>query len=284
MAARAISSGTISFGLVTIPFKVFTATSPKSVSFNMLHKNCGSRLKQKLHCPNHDDAIVEREDTVRGYEYMRDQYVTFTEEELKKMEAAHTGALVLEQFLPAGAVDRLYIEKTYFTGPDKGADRSYQLLHRALEKKGAAGLGRFAQRGKDNLVLIAPSADGLMLHQLYYADEVRSFKDVECGSPCEFKEVELGLAVTLIDQMWTDKFEPARFRDERADAVKRAADAKIDGKEVAIDQPVVKKNVIDLLKALQESVAANAAQLGATKGPRKASPRRSKKSSQAAEQ
>jgi DNA end-binding protein Ku len=153
MAARSIGSGTISFGLVSIPFKVFTATSPKSVGFNMLHKTCGSRLKQQLRCPV-DDVVVERSDTIRGFEYARDQYVKFTDDELKAMEAARTGVLELQEFVPADSVDFLYIEKTYFLGPDKGGDRAYRLLAEALEKAGRLAVGRFAQRGKDNLVLV----------------------------------------------------------------------------------------------------------------------------------
>lgn len=289
-APRSIGSGTITFGLVSIPFKLFTATSPKSVSFNMLHKSCGSRLKQQLLCPV-DNVVVERSDTVRGFEYARDQYVKFTDEELKKMEAARTGMLSLQQFVPSETVDRLFIEKTYFIGPDKGGDRAYQLLSVALAKKNAVAVGRFAQRGKDNLVIVAPSpSQGLLLHQCFYADEVRSIEDVDIGGKCEFKENEVSLARTLIEQLWKDRFSPADFRDSWIDTVKAAVDAKVAGEEIVTADAPPKQTVMDLLAALQKSVAANATQLetareevGATKGPKKATPRRSKRATQTAE-
>ena len=255
MAARSIGSGTISFGLVSIPFKLFTATSPKSVSFNMLHKVCGSRLKQQLLCPV-DNVVVERSDTIRGFEYARDQYVKFTDEELKEMEAARTGLLELQEFVPADSVDFLYIEKTYFIGPDKGGDRAYALLSEALERSGKLAVGRFAQRGKDNLVIVRPYKKGLILHECYYADEVRSFDDVETGGSFEFKPIEIDLAHKLIEQLERDKFEPGRFRDEWADRVKEAVEKKVAGEEITTAPEAPKAQIIDLLEALKRSVSA----------------------------
>ena len=254
MAARSIGSGTISFGLVSIPIKLFTAVSAKSVSFNMLHKTCGGRLKQQLLCPV-DNVIVERSDTIRGFEYARDQYVKFTDEELKAMEAARTDSLELVEFVPADTVDFLYIEKTYFLGPDKGGDRAYRLLSEALEKANRLAVGRFAQRGKDNLVIIRPYKKGLILHECYYADEVRSFDDVETGGAFEFKPIELELANKLIEQLDQDKFEPARFRDTWADKVKEAVERKVAGEEVQAAPEAPKAQIIDLLEALKRSVA-----------------------------
>src|SRR5438105_11883768 len=197
MAARSIGSGTISFGLVSIPIKLFTATSAKSVSFNMLHKTCGSRLKQQLVCST-EGVVVERTDTVKGFEYARDQYVKFGEEELKALEAARTDTLELVEFVPASTVDFIYIEKTYYLGPDKGGDRAYRLLAESLERAGRLAVGRFATRGKDNLVIVRPYKKGLVLHECYYADEVRSFDEVETGGAFDFKPIELELAEKLI--------------------------------------------------------------------------------------
>jgi DNA end-binding protein Ku len=280
MAARPIGSGTISFGLVSIPVKLFTATAPKSVSFHMLHKTCGSRLKQQLLCPV-DNVVVDRSDTVRGYEYARDQYVQFTDEELKAMEAARTGMLELQEFVPADTVDFLYIEKTYFLGPDKGGDRAYALLAQSLERNKKVAVGRFAQRGKDNLVIVRPYKGGLVLHQCYFADEVRSFEEVETGGKFEFKPLELDLADKLIQQLEKDRFDPTHFRDEWADKVKEAVERKIAGQEVTTAPEAPKAQIIDLLEALKRSVAA--ASGGAAnaevepppvaKGPKKAEPR-----------
>jgi DNA end-binding protein Ku len=288
MAARSIGSGTISFGLVSIPFKLFTATSAKSVSFNMLHKACGSRLKQQLLCPV-ENVVVERSDTIRGFEYARDQYVKFTDEELKSMEAARTGTLELQEIVPADSVDFLYIEKTYFIGPDKGGDRAYRLLAEALERAKRVAVGRFAQRGKDNLVLVRPYRKGLILHECYYADEVRAFDDVDTGGAFEFKPMELDLADKLVEQLQRDKFEPSRFRDEWADKVRAAVEKKIAGEEVMTAPEAPKAQIIDLLEALKRSVAAaetkpanvttaaeEAAEATApsiAKGPKKAEPR-----------
>jgi DNA end-binding protein Ku len=283
MAARSIGSGTISFGLVSIPFKVYTATSPKAVGFNMLHKTCGSRLKQQLLCPV-DNVVVERSDTIRGFEYARDQYVKFTDEELKAMEAARTGVLELQEFVPADSVDFLYIEKTYFIGPDKGGDRAYSLLSQALERSKKLAVGRFAQRGKDNLVIVRPYRKGLVLHQCYYADEVRSFDDVETSGSYEFKPLELDLADKLIQQLEKDRFDPSHFRDEWADKVQEAVEKKVAGEEITTAPEAPKAQIIDLLEALKRSVAAAEGAANAeppraaepppvSKGPRKAEPR-----------
>lgn len=255
MAARSIGSGTISFGLVSIPFKLFTATSAKSVGFNMLHKPCGSRLKQQLICPV-ENVVVERSDTIKGFEYARDQYVKFTDEELKSMEAARTDSLELVEFVPIDSVDFLYIEKTYFLGPDKGGDRAYRLLSESLERSQRFAVGRFATRGKDNLVLVRAYKKGLILHECFYADEVRSFDDVETGGAFDFKPIELELADKLIDQLNRDKFEPERFRDTWADKVKDAVEKKIAGEEVMSPPEAPKAQIIDLLEALKRSVAA----------------------------
>lgn len=287
MAARSIGSGTISFGLVSIPIKLYTATSPKSVSFNMLHKACGSRLKQQLICAT-ENVVVERSDTLRGFEYARDQYVKFTDEELKALESARTDTLELVEFVPADTVDFLYIEKTYFLGPDKGGDRAYRLLSESLERAKRLAVGRFAQRGKDNLVLVRPYKKGLMLHECYYADEVRSFDDVETGGAFEWKPIELELAEKIIGQLERDTFEPERFRDTYADRVREAVEKKIAGEEVMTAPEAPKAQIIDLLEALKRSVAqvneaktANdaaheppPAKVTGAKGPKKAEPRK----------
>ena len=266
MAARSIGSGTISFGLVSIPFKLFTAVSPKSVSFNMLHKTCGSRLKQQLLCAT-EGVVVERSDTIRGFEYARDQYVKFTDEELKSMEAARTDTLDLLEFVPASTVDFLYLEKTYYLGPDKGGDRAYRLLSEALERAGRLAVGRFATRGKDNLVLVRPYKKGLILHQCYYADEVRSFDDVETGGAFEFKDIELDLADTLIRQLDKPKFDPTEFKDLWADKVMAAVQQKVAGEEVLATPEAPKAQIIDLLEALKRSVAGTTGATQAANAP-----------------
>ena len=296
MAARSIGSGTISFGLVSIPIKLYTATSAKSVSFNMLHKACGSRLKQQLLCAS-ENIPVERTDVIKGFEYARDQYVKFTDEELKAMEAARTDQLELLEFVPADTVDFMFIEKTYYLGPDKGGERAYRLLSESLERAKRLAVGRFAQRGKDNLVLVRPYKKGLILHECYYADEVRSFDDVDTGGAFEFKPIELDLADKLIQQLDRDKFEPERFRDTWADRVREAVEKKVAGEEVIAPPEAPKAQIIDLLEALKRSVAQTQESKSANdvpevtpaepkvavsgaKGPRKAEPRKSAEKSE----
>ena len=181
MSARATGSTTISFGLVSIPVKIYTATQSKGVSFNMLHAECGTRVKQRLYCPTHD-AAVEREDTIKGYEFSRDQYVTFGEEELRGLEAQRTNTIDITEFVPAASVDFIQLQKAQYLGPDKGGHKAYGLLSKAMQQTELVAIGRYNARGKSYVVMLRPYRRGLLLHQLYYADEVRSFDEVELGA------------------------------------------------------------------------------------------------------
>ncbi len=284
MAARAISSGTISFGLVSIPVKLYTAASSESVSFNMLHGKCGSRLKQQLFCPV-DNEVVERSATVRGYEFQKDRYVQFTEEELKKLESARTNSLELMEFVPANTVDFVYIEKTYYLGPDKGGERAYRLLSESMERSQKIAVGKYWTRGKENIVLVRPYKNGLALHQVYYANEVRAFDDIETGGAYEFKDIERELADKLIEQLAQPSFEASRYKDEYATRVMSAVEQKAAGQEVTVSPEAPKAQIIDLLEALKRSVseareqkAANDAKVDAAPesarpGPKKAEPK-----------
>jgi len=269
MPARSIGSGTISFGLVSIPVKLYTAAAPKGVHFNMLHGKCGSRMKQQYVCPI-DNEVVERKDMVRGYEHTKDTYVRFTEEELKTLEAERTSQLELLEFVPTTSVDLISIEKTYFLGPDKGGDRAYALLSESMERAGRMAVGKFAQRGKENLVLVRPYKKGLVLHEVFYADEVRDFGEVETGGTFEFKPIERDLADKLIEQLAQDTFEPTRFKDEYAARVLAAVDAKVAGNEVTVSEEAPKAQIIDLLEALKRSVAATTAARSADDAPESA--------------
>ena len=155
MAARAISSGTISFGLVAIPIKLYTAASSEQVRFNMLHSKCGGRVKQQYICPV-DNEVVERDATVKGYEYTRGQFVRFTDEEIKALEAERSNSVEITEFVPLASVDFVQVEKSYYLGPDKGGDKPYQLLGECMRKKGVVAVGRWASRGKEQLVSGAP--------------------------------------------------------------------------------------------------------------------------------
>jgi DNA end-binding protein Ku len=255
MAARAISSGTISFGLVSIPIKVYSATKSKSVSFNMLHEKDKSRLKQQYICSTCGEA-VERSETVRGYEYSRGQYVVLTEDELKAMQQKTDQTIAIEEFIPIESVDPVYFEKSYMLGPDKGGHKAYRLLREAMGQTSRVAVGRYSTRGKQQLVLIRPVRDGLFLHGLYYADEVRNFDDVELGDAIELKKGELDLAIQLIDQLSNEKFVADQHEDEYRREVLAAIDRKVAGEEVVVAPATEsREKIIDLVAALKQSLA-----------------------------
>jgi DNA end-binding protein Ku len=253
MAARATGSGTISFGLVSIPFKLYTAVSPQSVSFNQLHKKCGGRIRQQLYCPV-DDEVVQRTDLVKGYEYQKDKYVQFTDEELKKLEAERTDRVDIVEFVPEDSVDLLFVEKSYFLGPDKGGDRAYRLLADAMTRMKRIAVGRLGTRGKEQLVLLRPYQGGLLLHHVYYADEVRSFDEVDRPGAIEFKPVEEDLADKLVEQLSVEAFRPEQFHDDYRERVLAAVQQKAAGQEIAALPEQPQAQIIDLFEALKQSL------------------------------
>lgn len=255
MSARPFASGTISFGLVTIPVKLYsTGESASGIQFNMLHKKCGTRLKQQYVCPT-DNEVVGREDTVKGYEYSKGQYVLFSDDELKALTPEATNSIEIAEFVPLDQVDPLYYEKSYYLGPDKGGDRPYRLIAEAMRKTGRAALARYAARGKDQLVLLRPFESGLIMQQLRYSDEIRDFSEVPL-SPAEVKEPELRLAVQLIEQIATDEFRPETYEDTQRKQVRELIEQKVQGQEItAVAAPQPKAQIIDLMEALKASLA-----------------------------
>src|SRR5437762_10915961 len=169
MPPHSLGSGTISFGLVSIPVRLYTAASSANVSFNLLHAKCGSRIKQQTFCPTCNE-VVDRASLVRGYEFAKDQYVRVSDDELKSLEGETSKVIDIAEFVPLASVDPIYFEKTYYLGPDKGGDKAYRLLADAMEKNSRVALAKFVMRGKESLVLIRPAKSGLMLHTMYFAD------------------------------------------------------------------------------------------------------------------
>jgi len=253
MAARSTGSTTISFGLVSIPIKLYTATQSQSVGFNMLHKGCGSRVKQQLICPVHEQ-VVERDDTEKGYEFSKGQYVVFSNEELRKLEAEKTNTVEIVEFVPAASVDFVQIEKTTYLGPDKGGHKAYNLLGHAMRHTEVVAIGRYNARGKSYVVMIRPYQKGLALHQLYYAEEVRAFDEVELGDDVRFSAGEQELAEKLIEQLRVDAFDASRYRDEYSDRVREAADQKAQGMEITTAPEQPPAQIIDLFEALKRSL------------------------------
>ena len=205
MPARAISSGTLSFGLVSIPFKMYTAASAEGVKFHQLHEKCGNRIKYQVYCPT-DDEVIERSSLVKGYEYAKGQYVRFEADELKALEEEKTHNLEIIEFVPLDSVDFVYVEKSYYLGPDKGGHKAYRLLAQAMNDTGRVALGHYVARGKSHLVVIRPYKDGLILHQVFYSNEVRDFGDIDLGDEASFKAAEKKMAKQLIEQLSADHY------------------------------------------------------------------------------
>jgi DNA end-binding protein Ku len=254
MAARSIATLTVSFGLVSIPVRLFSATeASKTISFNMLHKTCGSRLKQQYICVK-EEVIVPREDTVKGYEFAKDQYVVFTPEELKAMEEAGTHMADIVEFVPLESVDPVYFDKAYYLAPDKGGAKPYALLASALRESKRCAIGRWAARGKQYIVMIRAVDDGLVMQQLMYSGEVRSMKEIDIERT-EVRPTELKLAKQLIDAQSSDKFDPTQYKDDVSARIEAAISKKVEGQEITMsDAPETTAKVIDLMEALRASL------------------------------
>jgi DNA end-binding protein Ku len=254
MAARSIGTATVSFGLVSIPIKLYTSNeSGGDISFNMLHASCGSRLKQQYICTK-DGEVVERDQTIKGYEFAKGQYVTFTAEELKALDAVATNTIALEEFVPGAAIDALYVEKTYYLGPDKGGERAYKLLAEAMINTGLVGIASYSARGKQYIVQVRPYQNGLVMHQLRYAEEVKPWSEVPLPDLPDIKDAELNLAKQIIQQIAHETFAPERYKDEVKAKQLDLINKKVDGQEITAAPEVPQGKVIDLMEALKQSL------------------------------
>jgi DNA end-binding protein Ku len=254
MPPRAIGNATISFGLVSVPVSLYTASeSSATVSFNMLHKTCGTRLKQQYICPN-EGGVVEKDDIAKGYEFAKGQYVRFTPEEIKALDEKATNSIDIAEFVPLAAVDRMYLDKVYYLGPDKGGDRAYRLLGEALKVTGRAALGQYSARGKQHLVLVRPLDGVLVMEQLHYAAELRPVTEVP-HPETPVKDAELALARQLIEQSATEEFHPENYHDTVRERVLEAIQRKVEGQEITAEAAPPETKIIDLMDALKASLA-----------------------------
>ncbi len=254
MATRPIASGTVAFGLVAIPVKLYsTNESSSSISLNFIHEKCGTRVKYQYYCPT-DDEMVTRDELVKGYQFAKDQYVLFTAEELKAMEMRATHSIEITEFVPLAQVDPIHFEKAYYLGPDQGGEKPYRLLAEAMKDTGRAALAKYAARGKDYLVLVRPFKEGLILQQLRYNDEIRAFSEVPLGTAA-VSDDEMKLAVKLVDQIANDTFQPEKYADKVKGEMMAAIQQKVEGQEMTLapaEEP--KAQIIDLMEALKASI------------------------------
>ena len=255
MASRPIGNGNISFGLVSIPVRLFPATRSKSVSFNLLHAKDLSRIQQKIFCPV-ENEIIDRSELVRGYEVAKGRYVTFTDEELKALEApGGNHSIDITEFVPLEQIDPIYFETSYYLGCEQASAKAYRLLTDAMTKTGRVALGRYTLRGKEHVVVLRPYEKGLMMHTIYYADEVRSIDEVDRATNEAAKESELALAERLIGELTSKEIDLSKYHDTFREKIEAAAQQKIAGQQVteAHEEPR-RGQVIDLMAALKASL------------------------------
>ncbi len=249
-----MATATIAFGLVSIPVKLFSsASSTAGVHFNLIHAKCGTRIKQQYYCPT-DEEIVPYDDLVRGYEFAKNKYVTFTPEELDAIEATSTHTIEITEFLPLEEIDPIFFDKSYYLGPDKGGDRAYRLLSAALRKTKRIAIAKYAARGKMYLVAVMPKDDGLLLQQLHFADEVKDFAEIprQTGN---VDDTEMGLALKLIEQSTSDAFHPEQYHDEVRERLTALVEKKVAGEDITVqEEEKPRAKVVDLMAALRASL------------------------------
>jgi DNA end-binding protein Ku len=255
MSARVVGSATISFGLVSVPVKLYSsADSSANIAFNWLNKNSSARVKQQ-YVDAQSGEKVDKADMIKGYEFTKGQYVTFTPEELKALDEQATNSIDINEFIPLGTVDRIWLDKVYFLGPDKGGARAYHLLAEALAETGRAAIGQYATRGKQYLVLVRPMDGILVMEQLHYATQLRQASEVPIEH-VDLKDNELELAKQLIEQSVADTFSPETYHDTVADRVMETIQKKVEGEDITAEpteEPQAK--IIDLMDALKASLA-----------------------------
>lgn len=256
MALRPLRNATITFGLVSIPVRFFTATRSEDISFNLLHADCGSRVNRKYWCPEHE-AMVESDELTKAYQISKGRYVTFSEEELEALESDDERAIEITEFVAIDQIDPIFFEKAYYLGPGPAGAKTYRLLATAMKKQGKVALARWVAYNREHLVILRPFEDGLVLHTMYYADEVRDFKGVEIPEG-DVKEKELKLAEMLIDELSEAAFEPLRYKDEYRQRLMDKIEAKSRGETIVTDRrdDVPAGEVVDIMEALRRSLGA----------------------------
>jgi DNA end-binding protein Ku len=255
MALRPLRNATISFGLVNIPVRFYTATKSEDVHFNLLHESCGSRVNRKWWCPHHE-MIVESSELVRAYAISKNKYVTFSDEEIETLETDDNRALDISEFLQLDQIDPVFFEKAYFLGPGPGGGKTYKLLAEAMKKQNKVALARWISANREHLVILRPFEDGLVLHTMYYADEVRDFSAVE-KEDAPVKDKEIKLAEMLIDELTEKKFNPLQYKDQYRERLLDRIKDKSKGKAIVSEEKEEEDKggeVIDIMEALRRSL------------------------------
>ena len=263
MPPHALDSATLSFGLVAIPIKVYSTAEPTNeVHFHMIHAGCGERLQQRYVCPEHGE--VERDQIAKGYELAKGNNLELSKDELKALAAVSTDEILLTEFVPAAAVDPIYIDRSYYLGTDRGGERGYRLLREAMEKTEVVGIASYSARGKQYVVMVRPYEDGLIMHQLRYPDEIKAWSEVPVKDVSKVGADEVELATRIIGQITHDTFDPGQYKDEVKDRVRALLRDKAKGKELVAEARPERK-IVDLMEALKASLAGPRGEAGAGK-------------------
>ena len=274
MALRPLRNATITFGLVSIPVRFYTATKSEDIHLHLLHESCGTRVNRKWWCPYHE-KIVSSDELIRGYEVSKGQYVTFTDEEMDTLETDDNRALDIAEFVDLKEIDPVFFEKAYFLGPAPGGGKTYNLLSTAMKKQNKVGVARWVSSGKEHLVVLRPFEKGLILHTMYYADEVRDFGaiDIEHGA---IRDKEVQLAEMLIDELTEEKFDPMQFHDDYRGRLLDRIKAKAQGKAIKAPEKEEEEGgeVIDIMEALRRSLEGGRAAAAPRHGRVRRAPRR----------
>jgi DNA end-binding protein Ku len=255
MALRPLRNATISFGLVSIPVRFYTATKSEDVHFHLLHESCGSRVNRKWWCPHHE-KIVDSDELIRGYEISKNKYVTFTDAEMETLETDDNRAVEITEFVDLHQIDPVFFEKAYYLGPSAGGGKTYRLLSQAMKKQDKVAVARWIGGGKEHLVVLRPYEKGLILHTMYYADEVRDFDAIDIEESGAVREKEVALAEMLINELTEKKFDPLQFKDEYRHRLLDRIRAKSKGKTIEAEEKEEEKGgeVIDIMEALRRSL------------------------------
>ena len=254
MALRPLRSATISFGLVNIPVRFYTATKSEDIGFNLLHHSCGSRVNRKWWCPHHEEMIGSDE-MVRGYPIAKNRYVTFTDEEIEALETDDNRALEITEFVDLSEIDPVFFEKAWYLGPAPGGGKTYKLLSQAMKRKNKVAVARWVSGNREHLVVLRPYQDGLILHTMYYADEVRDFGAIDTEE-AELRDKEVSLAEMLISELSVEAFDPLAYKDEYRERLMDRIRAKSEGETIITHAPNEEKaaEVVDIMEALRRSL------------------------------
>lgn len=249
---RPIWKGHLTFGLVTIPIKLYTATDAKDIRFRLLHKSCMTPIQNKRYCPYHEE-IVEWNDVVRGYEYAKGKFVAMTDEELERIPLDTAGTVSVSAFVDLAEIDPIYYERSYYLAPDEGGQKAFRLLHDTLSDSSKVAVGKVVIREKEHLVSVRPYNGAMVMSTLYYADEVRSPEEIpEFPVQAKVHPNEKKMALQLVEGM-AAAFDPAEYKDDYREALQRVIAAKVEGAPVPTAEPKEEK-VVDLMEALRRSL------------------------------